>query len=653
MTQHTFLKRERRGLSNKALAIISDVMSSDTAAKIITLAKNASLQIHITVAFDASAGRLAGIGLHASFLPPFGSSASPGQLVRKGFLVSKDTDDAEWGVIDSFIEALVGAVDAAAARIDPQRKPDPNAQIYFWEMRQYEELCKAFGRHLPHVLALKSTRRQALAWLFPADDLLEREDGAISPAIVFVQDIVERVVHLPVTHVSTLQQVSNVYYHPKLVPNPVDTFSSEPFSNGIPRERTFEIWMNTSGSVSWGAQVKIPLPDAMDRYRRVLANNAFALGSVVARLRSDFKMSIKGSARPLVLSTITGRTGVAFDSKLWSQWKRLDQATDAMHKAAELASSGERLESAYKAIVLTKLKRHLGGYRYEFEVSAESLEAKIDAPHRYLTIGIMSRPGFPLENGYSLGLQALDPTLQPHQLKPAMHRVISASLLEFDRTKRLATIELSGWGSFQQTLNVILTGGVVDVRRDQLVLLEAAPYDDTAITERILDAIGDPSNATPDTNAIRTLGKSGKSIKIGKDLPSKASRVLWQASNEAAHAVRNPAAADRIATIAAQVARDGLNPSQRSAVKVAAGQALSILWGPPGTGKTGTLAALVHALIEEVATLGVGRKILQAGRITARWKCWPSGYMPRSLAIRQPPAISSLPIPSRGNFLHP
>lgn len=284
-----------------------------------------------------------------------------------------------------------------------------------------------------------------------------------------------------------------------------------------------------------------------------------------------------------------------------------------MQKAAELASSGERLESAYKGIVLTKMKRHLGGYRYELEVSPESLEAKIDAPHRYLTIGIMSRPGFPLETGYSLGLQALDPSLQPHQLKPAMHRIISASLLEFNRAKRLATIELSGWGSFQQTVDVILTRGVVDIRREQLVLLEAAPYDDTAITERILSAIGDPSNATPDPNAIRALGKSGKSIKIGKDPPSKASRVLWEASQEAAHRVRSAAAADRIASVAAQVATDGLNTSQRDAIRVAAERALSILWGPPGTGKTGTLAALVHALIEEVASLGVGRKILLSG----------------------------------------
>lgn len=77
-------------------------------------------------------------------------------------------------------------------------------------------------------------------------------------------------------------RVAEKYHHPLLVPNPIDTFYSELFSNGIPRERTFETWMNTTGAVSWANTFAMPLADAMDRY--------------LARLRSDFKGAIEGEA---------------------------------------------------------------------------------------------------------------------------------------------------------------------------------------------------------------------------------------------------------------------------------------------------------------------------------------------------------------------
>jgi hypothetical protein len=615
LSQHTFLKRERRGITRRAQAILTSTLSADAASKINTLSRQASLQISLTVAFDASAGRLSGIGLHASFMPPYGSTAKPGMLARKGLIVARDADLAEWAVIEAFIDTLISVVDKAAANLQAAgHPPAPRAQLYLWEPRQYEELCKAFGRHLARVLALPDSRQRALAWLFPADDLLERDDGAISPAIVFAHEIVERVLHLPVTHVSTLVRVAQYYHHPSLVPNAIDTFYSEPFSNGIPRERTFEIWMNTTGAVSWGGSVTIPLADAMDRYRRVLADNAFALSSVIARLRADFKSAIKGTARPLALSTISGKSGVAFDSKMWSQWKHLDRATRSMELASSLASPGERLESAYKAIVLTKMVQALPGHRYVFEVSAESLESKIDAPDHHLTFGLIASPGFPLETGYSLGLATAYPALTPGELKLPMYRVMRARLESFDRAARRATVGVQvSWAPWQGMFDAVLNAGIVDLATMSIFLMECGIYDDSAKVDAILEAIGDPANAVPDPNAVRALGKQGKTLKAGKGAPCRLSRILWQANLETTTAVRSAAAATAIANRANQLAPHGLNASQRAAVEGAASRALSILWGPPGTGKTDTLAAFVHALIDEANSHAQPRKILLTG----------------------------------------
>src|SRR5690606_16985308 len=45
----------------------------------------------------------------------------------------------------------------------------------------------------------------------------------------------------------------------------------------------------------------------------------------------------------------------------------------------------------------------------------------------------------------------------------------------------------------------------------------------------------------------------------------------------------------------------------------AAKSRLSLIWGPPGTGKTDTLAALLHAVVRESIAKGSARKILLTG----------------------------------------
>ena len=63
-----------------------------------------------------------------------------------------------------------------------------------------------------------------------------------------------------------------------------------------------------------------------------------------------------------------------------------------------------------------------------------------------------------------------------------------------------------------------------------------------------------------------------------------AARVLWDASALEQQAVTPSATAKAIAAYV--TARDGLNPSQAAAVEHAVERSLTVIWGPPGTGKT-------------------------------------------------------------------
>lgn len=56
-----------------------------------------------------------------------------------------------------------------------------------------------------------------------------------------------------------------------------------------------------------------------------------------------------------------------------------------------------------------------------------------------------------------------------------------------------------------------------------------------------------------------------------------------------------------------------LNPSQKAAVAHALERALSIIWGPPGTGKTKTLSTYVHTLVAHAVSAKKGLKVLLTG----------------------------------------
>lgn len=616
LSRHSFLKKHRSGLSGKAAALVNGASSQGLKEKLTSIGKGVELRTCVIVTFDSSAGRLTGIGLRSDVLPPFGHTASIKHLKYVGYMVERNTDDAEWVVLKQFIDDMVDSALQGGKHLEPgSANPKlPFSQIYFWEYRQYEELCKAFGRHLPRIFSLPDTKQRALAWLFPADDLLERDDGAVSPSIVFVKELVERAMHLPVPHVYTLLGTATEYSHPSLPQLTLDTFYSEPMSNGIPRERTFEIWTNTSGVVHWGKTYTQPLSAAVTRYSTHLRGLAYSLNSVVARLDKDFRKDLKGKVQRLTLSEVKGANKMAFDSKLWSQWSRLEHATSSTEAGAALGSSYEDLEARYEAIVLTQLVGNLGGGRYRFKVSPDSLEAKFDAPDHFLTLGVVKYPGFPLENGYSLGLTSIDPALEPKVLRPAMHRVVKAALLSFDRAAGEVEIALTPtYAGVTPAFNAVFSPSVVNVNVDQLYLVKGAPYDGTADIQEVLEAIGDPKHAKPDANALRALGKLGKAIKSGDGVQTTASRILWDAPALSKTPHRSILEAKAIAQDAGKIALRPLNASQILAVEGAAHSQLSLIWGPPGTGKTDTLAAFLHAVVRESINAGIGRKILLTG----------------------------------------
>lgn len=253
-SMHSMLKRERSQLSFKAEAILNNACSTDLSAALSGLARNVELELAVSVNFDSAAGLLTGIACRATLFMPYGSTPPIRHLADFAAPVENQDAKSEWDVLFAFLSTVEQAVQAAATHLGSP----PRTQIYFWEQRQFQELCAAVGRHLPKIFSPavkppKGSLIQALAWIFPPEDLIERE-SAVSPHIVFVGDVAQRVLRIPTPHAFTLLAAHEAYHLASLPPKSIDSYFRDPLGNGIPRERIFEVWKN-KGTIKRGGVV--------------------------------------------------------------------------------------------------------------------------------------------------------------------------------------------------------------------------------------------------------------------------------------------------------------------------------------------------------------------------------------------------------------
>lgn len=612
LRKHSLLKQDRRQISHRAESISTGKVTVDGVSKVGGLAKRLGAEFDIIVNFDSGSGFLTGIAIRGALFAPFGSKfptvdnkepSSVNPLGEQAFVINKDTPVAEWAAILSFIECFAGWIDGAEKQFAANHFGALHTQICFWEVRQYEELCNAFGRHLLNILDLPERYQRALAWIFPPDELLEKSDH-VCPNIVFIRDVVTGSVRLPQFFATTLLGTAEHFHHERMHPRNIDNYYLEPLGNAIPRERIFEIWKSTTGTVRIYGKTR-PISEAITRYGDVLKAHTWALASVTARLRIDLKAAISGDAPVLSMTIPTGLSGVAYDSKVWDRWSQVSAAVARTESLGSFIARAESLEASYKAILLVSLIKDHGNNLFEFAVSDDSSEAKIEEGDT-CTVGIVSWPGFPLANGNSLDL-GLDPKLS---FTP-MHKVVAARIQRFDRVAKRLTVLLSPkWFGVETQFNAVMAKGVLPIGKEPIYLLEGFAFDDSSDVTSILQQIGNPSCSIAAPEALAALGASAaKKIPKGTDPDTPIAQVLWQANKLATKDYRSDKDVDAVVSFARTANTYELNTSQIDAVRSCAKYQLTVVWGPPGTGKTDTLVAFLHSVIRQ----RMAKKVLITG----------------------------------------
>ena len=602
--QHTLLKREAKTLPARSAAIQSNALTTDPDSIIASLVSGANLLLYASINFDSSAGLLTGLAL-SGVATNFTPGHSPRRFGAVPFVVDQKSHAAEWVALEGFLSQIASCIDVAENLVGSE----VTGQIHFWEQRQFVELCNAMGRHLPRVMALGDKRAKALAWVFAPDSMLARPESLAAATVVAVDEIVRRLVFAPTRHVITLFDTVDYYRRSTVSPAERDSYYREYLNNGIPRERIYEIWSNAT-MVKRGATNTVPRNTVISQYSDALEKQSRALEAVCEKLREDYKGKFRAKATRIPTSIPQGARSVAFDGKLWLWFDELDFNASQLEAHMRLSMDGERLEASYEAIVLLN-GAHLQDDHYVFDVRPSSSEAKFRENAR-LTLGKLGEPGMPLQLGRTL-LRPGAPLYSgdADKLNRPLWSLIEARLVSFDRVGSRAQVQLSVREE-EHLVPYLIANSVYPLLHEVFLVEPKSPsaFNWAEQCGPILKAIGTPKIAQPDRNAAAAIGMPlPKSKAVSPETP--AARVLWNAAALESKVVVPIATARSVASDVGRL--DGLNDSQEKAAAFAIERGLTLIWGPPGTGKTKTLAAIIHGVARHAAAKNQPLRVLVTG----------------------------------------
>ncbi len=609
---HTRLRAERRVIPGLAVALTQAETSIDSERTDGMLARYADLSIFISVNFDSGAGLLTGIGLRAFFTQPvpFGQTVPSRQTHRwtKQWIVSAKSGQAEQSVVLAFLQTIASIfehVDSTAADKGGPYAGHSATQFMFWERRQFDELCAAMGRHLPAVLDPTQPRLlRALAWVFPPEEL-QPQGGSVKerrPAIAFVKDTVRRLVRTPAIHALTLFNVGEHYHHFEEPVRPPDNFYREPLSDSIPRERIYEIWSLSGGGGGgtrrWGKTIKT-LNELMTDFSRTMDTQVLSLASITWKLRADFGDRLRARAAKIKLTIPNWTSGVAQDSKLWIAYSEFQNAVGRIETYLDFVIDAEEIEATHEGMRLLSRIADNGNGEWLYAVSPDSLNTKLKSGDGFLNWSLDARQGFLAQPVIGVfDIENIPAELQDGAYS-TIHQLCGIELSHFDRASATAVVRITeAWPPTARPLQAWVIDQLDGEMSQGMTLRPALPPD--IQLRRIKDIfiqVANPPIATPGPGTLRALGN--KTIgTVGKSQVTPLARVLWSAAELSALEVRGAGAQDLVQAIGEA---DELNASQIAAVRHAVTRALSIIWGPPGTGKTKTCASLLHGVICEEA----------------------------------------------------
>ena len=600
---HQVLRATRTVVSGRAQSLASGAATvADQEGTSALMPRWADLRIFITADFDIGSGITIAFGVSGRWAASTNRTKA-GQHNSHAFNPEVyPVDQRDLNTERRELFRLLARIREMMDQTD-QAIQDATVQVYIWDSVTFDHLVRVIGRHLAHII--NSPDYQDLAWLFPPENLVANPatSDRLSP-ITIVRDIVRALVALPVTHYYSLLNTARNYY-PAAINNPgaafnVNPFFEDPFSDQVPSERAHEIWSRATGHFPWNQQLQT--------LQATVGKKLLALSAVVQRLGDDLEGRL-GQTAPEIseIGPPAMPNSMSDDSRLWYTFTGLNVALSRLkvqlirampphEREARFnsASLPTRLDAAAAAPVLASLGLAPAAGLYVYQLAPNSREVRARA-------GDFSFALSPRNDGDFLD-RRLDRTLNGHAVPlppwltyPAgrMEQVTAVTVRGVDRENRWIAVQFNlAW---LPAINDMTNAGLLDLSTD--VMLDPVHKDFLlGRLEKSLKAIGNPVLAGNNSAVVQALGIRRR---VSRRATTPPAEFLWDAPRLHALAVNRNLPPIRTALVNGGF---NLNPSQWAAWERSLSYRLRLIWGPPGTGKSRTLRAIIlGAFLEAIA----------------------------------------------------
>ena len=586
----------------------------------------ADLRLYLSVDFDIGSAITIAFGLSAFWYEPRPISSPLGMQRqhhvwrrRARFVVNRDLPTERHELL-AFLQEIHDILDWCQQR-DQQTIANPvlaalsararseyrtKVQVYLWDSLQFGHLTRIIGRHLDAILANRNINY--LAWLFPPEELLPNPDLATrrSP-ITIIRDVVRARLAAPIAHYYSLLEVAR-NYHEVNIPTNIASFNihplfGTPLSDQIPSERAHEIWAHVTQPVHWQQQMAI--------FAETVEKRLAALETVTKRLEADLRTQLGQYAPVIDIQPPARENRVSVDGQLWLGFSRLNAALDKLEIHQIRAMPPHERAARFRS---ARLSRRLHGHTEQAALTSMGLGQNAGRRVYVLepdSIDVKAKVG---DFGFALAPENIGGSLDQRvcsvvrntplegQLSTQfgnrywhllMEEVLSVTIVGLDRNRGLLAVDPDRRNP--NILDTLHSNGSMDLERD--LILDPVHHDFfTSKLLAALRAVGNPPVARNNPNPLvhAATGQRGRGSRATTHTP--VADCLWNAG-----ALSSIAVTRNLVPVQTQLQTHGisLDPSQWQAWQDALTHRAWLIWGPPGTGKSRTVRAVVVGAVLE------------------------------------------------------
>ncbi|MBB2968002.1 bifunctional RecB family nuclease/DEAD/DEAH box helicase [Leifsonia aquatica] len=596
--QRQIVGARARALSGQTVPALRDTATS---AAIPSFAK---LRVHLTADFDPGSAITLAFGLNWAWLVKGDRLTTVSSTRTRVHYTQTKTFDAEWDAL----AALLDDIDALFAEAT-KKDPDATFQVYVWDSVTLDHLSRVIGRHLPKIIGTDRLKR--LAWLFPPEDVVGTAFLAATPAVSVVRDAAKALLSLDLAHTYTLLTTARRFHQADYAYTDfkVPLFWEDPFTDQIPPERAHQVWRARRTP---GAPTQTELVASLER---TVKTKLWALGQVTGHLTDELRGRLTRQAPKISQLRPPEDLGSAsLLGVLLHAHAKLNGALSSLEVTQIRALPVEEQEAKFRAARIT---RRLTGADEAAVLAAAGLTG---SPHRFVfqlspgSVDIVAKPG---DFGWSIvpeelivkldwGYTSFVKTAGHGQLanqwasdymasRAKLQDVFGATVEHIDRTAGTMIVDFAHyWPNHPIQRKALIDARLVQLDHDLVMEPVAVEF----FVKKLADTLKVIKNPPLATRDPRIQHATGVTRKPNRGTPHPIQDFLWDAANTATAPTTTTRDLAQFRTIV-EARNHHLNDSQWRAWENALTKRLSLIWGPPGTGKTQTLRAILAALTAE------------------------------------------------------